>query len=99
MCLIALCIGVFRIIFMRNERLLIAFFVRLICYMVLPHYCAVRLKCILIVLHIYFYINILLVFYEYILQQYKEQYIIFYQINPMLIHFSLFPPKKCSNKF
>ncbi len=39
-----LCIGVFRIIFFANERLLIAFLVRLICYMVLPHFCAVLLK-------------------------------------------------------
>ncbi len=39
-----LCIVAFRIIFLHNERLLIAFRVRLICYMVQPHYCAVRLK-------------------------------------------------------
>ncbi len=39
-----LCIGAFRIIFLRNERLLIDFIVHLICYMVLSHYCAVRLK-------------------------------------------------------
>ncbi len=46
--------------------------------MVLPHYRAVvQNKCILILQHIYFCINILLVFHEYILQQYKEQYIIF----------------------
>ncbi len=40
-----LCIGDFCIIiFLRNERLLIAFLVHLICNMVLPHYCAVHLK-------------------------------------------------------
>ncbi len=39
-----LCIGAFHIIFLRNERILIAFLVNLICYMVLPRYCAVRLK-------------------------------------------------------
>ncbi len=39
---LCVCIGDFRIIiFLRNERLLIAFLVRLICHMVLPHYCAV----------------------------------------------------------
>ncbi len=42
---VPLCIGAFRIIIcLHNERLLIAFLVRLICYMVLPHYYAVRLK-------------------------------------------------------
>ncbi len=40
----SLCIGAFRIIFLRNERLLIAFLVRLIWHMVLSRYCAVRLK-------------------------------------------------------
>ncbi len=35
-CLMQLCIGAFRIIFLFNERLLIAFLVRFICYMVLP---------------------------------------------------------------
>ncbi len=43
-CLMPLCIGDFRIIFLRSERLLIAFLVRLIWHMVLPHYCAVHLK-------------------------------------------------------
>ncbi len=42
---LCVCIGALHIIiFLRNERLLIAFLVRLICHMVLPHYCAVRLK-------------------------------------------------------
>ncbi len=43
-CIMLLCIGAFRIIFLHNERLLIAFLVCLIWHMVLPHYCAVRLK-------------------------------------------------------
>ncbi len=43
-CLMPLCIGAFRNICLHNERLLIAFLVRLICYMEVPHYCAVRLK-------------------------------------------------------
>ncbi len=44
-CFMPLCIGALRIIiFLRNERLLIAYLVRFICYMVLPHYCAVHLK-------------------------------------------------------
>ncbi len=37
---LCVCIGAFHIIFLRNERLLIAFLVRLICYMVLPRYSA-----------------------------------------------------------
>ncbi len=42
---LCVCIGAFRIIiFLSNERLLIAFLVRPICHMVLPHYCAARLK-------------------------------------------------------
>ncbi len=43
----ALCCSVlepFVLYFLRNERLLIAFLVSLICYMVLPHYCVVHLK-------------------------------------------------------
>ncbi len=43
-CLMPLYIGAFRIIFLHIERLLIAFLVRLICHMVLPHYWAVCLK-------------------------------------------------------
>ncbi len=62
--------------------------------MVLPHYCAVRLKEMYLhfTAYIYFYINILLVFHECILQQYKKQYIIFFtRFSHTLIHFSLFP--------
>ncbi len=43
-CFMPLCIGAFHIICLPNESLLIAFLVCLICHMVLPHYCAVRLK-------------------------------------------------------
>ncbi len=43
-CLMPLCIGAFHIIFLRNKRLLKAFLVSLIGYMVLPHYFAVCLK-------------------------------------------------------
>ncbi len=59
--LMPLCIGAFRIIFLRNEILLIAFLARLICYMVLPHYCAVHLK------EMYFNITAYIFLYKYIL--------------------------------
>ncbi len=55
-----LCIGAFRIIFLCNERLLIAFLVRLICYMVLPYYCGVRLK------EMYFNFSAYIFLYKYI---------------------------------
>ncbi len=52
------------------------------------------LPCHPLIQHIYFYINILLVLHESILQQYKEQYIFFLtRFSPTLIHFSLFPNK------
>ncbi len=85
-----LCIGAFRIIFLRNERLLIAFLVRLICYMVLPHYCAVRLK------GMYFNFTAYIFLYKYI-TSFPRMYfttlqraIYFTRFSPTLIHFSLF---------
>ncbi len=87
-CFMSLCIGAFHIIiFLHNERLLIAFLIHLICHMVLPHYCAVRLKEMSFNCTVYLYIKILLVFHECILQQ----YIIFTRFSPTLIHFSFFP--------
>ncbi len=59
-CLMPLCIGAFRIIFLHYERLLIAFLVRLICYMVQPHYCGVRLK------EMYFNFSAYIFLYKYI---------------------------------
>ncbi len=58
--LLPLCIGAFSIIFLHNERLLIAFLVRLICFMALPLYCAVCLKNIYFnfTAYIYFYVII-----------------------------------------
>ncbi len=94
-CFMPLCIGAFHIIiFLCNERLLIAFLVHLICHMVLPHYCAVRLK------EMYFNFTVYIFIYKYItcfpllyFKQYKEQYIIFTRFSPTLIHFSLFHNK------
>ncbi len=90
-CLMPLCIGAFRIIiFLRNERLLISFLVHLICYIVLPHYCAVCLK----EMYFNFTAYVYIVFHECILQQYKEQYIVFFtRFSLTLIHTSLFPNK------
>ncbi len=93
-CLMPLCIGAFPIIFLRNERLLIAFLVRLICYMVLPHYCAVHLK------EMYFNFTAYIFLYKYItcfpwmyfttIQ--RAIYLLFFtRFSPTLIHFSLFP--------
>ncbi len=67
-----------------HKRLLIAFLVHLICHMVLPHYCAVRLKEMYLNFIVYIYIYILLVFHECILQQYKEQHIFF--IPDLVLH-------------
>ncbi len=94
-CVVPLCIGAFRIIiFLRNGRLLIAFLVHLICHMMLPHYCAVRLK------EMYLNFTVYIFIYKYItcfpllyFKQYKEQYIIFTRFSPTLIHFSLFHNK------
>ncbi len=88
-CLVLLCI-----LFLCNERFLIAFLVRLICYMLLPHYCAVCLKEMYFHFYIYLYINILLVFHECILQQYKEQYTFLPDLVLHLFTFLCSPIKK-----
>ncbi len=92
-CLMPLCIGAFCIIFLRNVRLLIGFLVRLICYMVLPHYCAVRLK------EMYFNFTAYIYFYIYYLFSMNVFYnntksnisFFFTRFSRTLIHFSLFP--------
>ncbi len=89
-CFMPLCIGAFHIQILRNERLLIAFLVPLICYMVLPHYCAVRLK------EMYFNFTAHTILYKYItcfplIYFTTLQREFFTRFSPTLIHFSLFP--------
>ncbi len=87
-------IGAFRIIFLNNERLLIAFLVPLICYMMLPHYCAVRLK------EMYFNFTAYIFLYKYITcfpwvyfttVQRAMYNFIFTRFSPTLIHFLCSP--------
>ncbi len=63
---VPLCIEAFRfIIFLHNDRLLIAFLFRLLYQMLLPHYCAIHKTKYFIVGPIYLYINILLYMWYY----------------------------------
>ncbi len=71
--------GAFRIIILlHNERLLIAFLVRLIYHMFLPHYCAIHLKEMSFNFTVYIFTYKYIVFHECILKQYKAQCISFY---------------------
>ncbi len=81
--------GAFRIIILlHNERLFIAFLVRLIYHMFLSHYCAIHLKEITFNFTVCLHINILLVFHVCILKQYKDQCISFYIIIlDLVLHF------------
>ncbi len=73
--------GAFRIIILlHNDKLLIAFLVRLIYHMFLTPYCAIHLKEMSFNFTVYIFIYKYIVFHECILQQYKEQCISFYQI-------------------
>ncbi len=87
------CIVAFRIIFLHNERLLIAFLVRLTCYMLLPHYCAEMYKEMYLnfTAYIFLYKCITRFPWMYFTTIQRAIYIFFTRFSPTLIHFSLFP--------
>ncbi len=93
MCIILLCVGAFRIIFLHNERLLIAFLVCLIWHMVLPHYCAVRLKEMYLNYTAYIFLCKYIACFPwmYFTTIQRAIYNFCTRFSPTLIHISLFP--------